>query len=581
MIWNHPLGGRLLSAARRATLVTAAALAAAAVSAPGAAHAGAYKMYACNVPGHGTGNRGPWFFDLSTNGGVTNLAASDTCSSGGPLALARFTLGMDPNSMAGIGMAVPDGFTISEVRSYIASSLTTSGSPASVLAEIDGIDYGLWSAPGNDNSVTPYIRGVPTTTRSFYWMLFCGAVASQRCDFASTEPLRLYGVQTTVSESVAPGAAIDGGTLATAGAKKGTKTVTVTGTDGHSGVQRLEVLLDDVVVGTMDYSRDWTRPLSYQKTGTCSFATWNACPLTQRETFAVDTAQVPDGAYALAVRATDAAGNTKTTTAAQPVTVDNTAPAAPAATSATSVTTEAASTDITWSHPGGQVAPITAAHVNVCGPTGSCQDIVVPASGATGGATINRTDGFGLYTAKVSLEDGAGNHDPAQAKTYRVTFAQTPAPTPTPTPMPPVVTPLPAGAVGPTGPTGPTAPTAPTALGSSCTSTAPTPPARRRSRPRSPAAGAASSAARTARRCSSRAGSSRRAARRSPAPGCRFSGRTRWSARGWCPRARSSRTRPAASATSPRRCGRGRSASRIARTSRTWRSRRPPTSASV
>jgi DUF971 family protein len=177
---------------------------------------------------------------------------------------------------------------------------------------------------------------------------------------------------------------------------------------------------------------------------------------------------VPDGAYALSVKATDASGNVTTTTAPTPVTVDNTAPGAPSATSALNVSTEAASTDITWSHPNGQIAPITAAHVTVATPSGQTQDIVVPVTGATGGITLNRIDGYGLYTVKVALEDEAGNHDPAQARVYRVTFAQpSAAPVTVDPPTQNPVTPIPgpkgdaggageAGARGPSGPAGAT-----------------------------------------------------------------------------------------------------------------------------
>src|SRR5215210_7118184 len=61
---------------------------------------------------------------------------------------------------------------------------------------------------------------------------------------------------------IAPGAAITGGTLTAGGAQAGTKTVSVEGTDPDSGVRKLEVLLDDVLVAKVDYDRDWTKPLS-------------------------------------------------------------------------------------------------------------------------------------------------------------------------------------------------------------------------------------------------------------------------------------------------------------------------------
>jgi hypothetical protein len=457
MFCNHPLRGRRARARRRAALVAAAAALALAAAAPGTAHAGSYPMYACNVPGHETATRGPWIIDTSTNGRNTRLAAADSCAAGGTFGLSQTgPFGMDPNSMAGVGISTPGGYTVTQIKSYLASSLTATGSPASVIAVPDGTDIPKWSAPGNDNTVSPDVRSFGS---SFYWMLFCGNLTGQRCDFANPAPLRIRGIEVTVSESAAPTASFEGGTLTTAGAKKGSKSVDVVGVDGHSGVRKLEVMLDDTLVGSVDHNnRTWGTPMQYQPAATCSYASWAACPLTQRETFTVDTTHVPDGAYALTVRATDAAGNAKATTATDLVTVDNTAPAAPAATSATSVTTEADSAAITWSHPSGQISPIVAAHVVVCGPNG-CQDVTVPASGAAGGATINRTDGYGTYTVRVALEDEAGNYDPNQAKAYTVRFAPPASPSPPPVVVDPPtkdpVTPLP-GPAGPAGPTGAT-----------------------------------------------------------------------------------------------------------------------------
>jgi hypothetical protein len=466
MLSNHPLRGRRAPVRRRAALAAAAAALTLAAAAPGAAHAGTYPMYACNVPGHETTSRGPWRIVPSLNGGNTRLAAVDTCASNGSFGVAQTgPFGMDPGSMAGIGLNRPGGYTVTQVKSYVASSLAATGSSASVLAEVDGLDYPKWSAPGNDNTVTPDVRAFSSGFTSFYWALYCASVASQRCDFANPMPLRIKGIEMTLSESAVPTVSFDGGTLTTAGAKKGSKSVDVVAVDGHSGVRKVEVMLDDTVLGSADHnSRIWGVPMQSQPAETCSYASWNACPLTQRETFTVDTTRVPDGAHSLTVRATDAAGNAKATTATEPVTVDNTAPAAPAATSATSVTTEADSAAITWSHPSGQTSPIVAAHVVVCGPNG-CQDVTVPASGATGGATINRTDGYGTYTVRVGLEDAAGNYDPNQAKAYSVRFAPPASPPPPPVVVDPPtkdpVTPLP----GPSGPAGPAGPAGATGAG--------------------------------------------------------------------------------------------------------------------
>jgi hypothetical protein len=430
-------------------------------------------MYSCNVPGHQTGSREPWTVIGQVGSTRTGMSGNDACATKwfGVANPETVTAGgMAPGARAGMRLQVPTaaGYSISQVKSWMYADTVNTGSPATVLVQMNGSDYPLWTSPvtiDRTAAPSPWIQSVTAGTTDFWWQLRCDGINGQNCGIYSANPLELLGAEVTVSESGLPGATIDGGTLVSAGAKRATKTVTVTGTDALSGVQKLEVLLDDMVMGTIDYSRDWSQELSAQKVGTCRFDDWHACPTSQPHEFAVNTTTVPDGAYALSVRTTDAAGNVKTTTGPDPVTVDNTAPAAPAATSPLDVSTEAASTNLTWSHPNGQLSPIVAAHVVVTGPSGRTQDLVVPVGGNAGGATLNRFDGFGLYTARVGLEDEAGNYDPAQARTYRVTFAQTPAPAPAPVSADPV-TPL----LGPAGPRGDAgAPGAPGAAGASGT----------------------------------------------------------------------------------------------------------------
>jgi hypothetical protein len=93
-------------------------------------------------------------------------------------------------------------------------------------------------------------------------------------------------------------------------------------------VRKLEVLLDDQVVASSDYDRDWTRPLSEQKAGTCTYESWRACDAAQTVDLNINTKLVNDGTYALTARVTDAAGNV-TTTSPQSVTIDNVADPVP------------------------------------------------------------------------------------------------------------------------------------------------------------------------------------------------------------------------------------------------------------
>ena len=80
--------------------------------------------------------------------------------------------------------------------------------------------------------------------------------------------LRIRGLRTTLREDVQPTAAIDGGTLASGGSHNGTETVTYSAADAESGVERVDVLLDGVVVATANDARDLSRQV-IQQTGDC------------------------------------------------------------------------------------------------------------------------------------------------------------------------------------------------------------------------------------------------------------------------------------------------------------------------
>ena len=58
---------------------------------------------------------------------------------------------------------------------------------------------------------------------------------------------------------------------------KGTKTVSFSAADADSGVERVEVLLDGLVVAAQNDARDLTLPAD-QQTGYCTYTGWNACP---------------------------------------------------------------------------------------------------------------------------------------------------------------------------------------------------------------------------------------------------------------------------------------------------------------
>jgi hypothetical protein len=310
---------------RRAAIAAAAAVLAAAL-APSGANAGTYQMYNCHVAGHETGNMGPWIYRVAygaPNGWVTNGCAPPGGGFGYEFG-AYFPGWLPANSRVDL--------TLDKDNSNIAMGATklwfkahtgsTPGYTNPIAATVwkDGATYVEWTG-----GQSPDYRSTPldlNPTSSVTLSITCPAGGST-CWPDYPVPFEVTGVQTDLTENVKPGGMISGGTLTAPGRQTGTQTVVVDSTDADSGVRKVELLLDDKVVAYNDYNRDWTKPLSEQQAGTCKFDSWNACDVTRTTQFSVNTKLLPDGAYTLSTRVTDAAGNVTTTQAAQPVVIDN------------------------------------------------------------------------------------------------------------------------------------------------------------------------------------------------------------------------------------------------------------------
>ncbi|MEY2535920.1 MAG: hypothetical protein QOF29_3830 [bacterium] len=303
--------------AAAAAFIAAGALASTAL-APAPAHAGTYTMNSCEVPGQVTGKTRGWTWAMGGSG----LTPYDTCGSGGG-SLGTYMPGtMAAGSTANINLFNANAdIAIQSVRVWGNSDHRDRSGGAVATGSI-WIDGGKAYDFGNGATVfmaTPLTLS-PVPASSLQIHSSCSGAGACTPD---ANPWKVYGVQLTLSDRIAPVASIDGGTLTAAGPRKATETVIVKGTDGQAGVRKLEVLLDDKVVGTADYARDWARTLAEQKAGTCRYDYWNACNATQVNEFSVNTKFLPDGVYALSVRATDAGGNVATAASAQAVTVDN------------------------------------------------------------------------------------------------------------------------------------------------------------------------------------------------------------------------------------------------------------------
>jgi hypothetical protein len=326
---------------KRATQLAAAMLTSAGLlaGADDEARAGTYPMYACDVPGVNlpSPGKGPWALYLNSE----HVIANDDCNRAGRGG--SYSLGINypygvlaQNTGGGLELAVPSSgpqsaITIDRVVDWTETQLTPgsggqapafglglapsiSSSPGGMASGFDGTGT---SGSGHDSGALP---GGTTSHRLGVFCALAGGGYSN-CTLPN-QFLRIRGIKTTLRETVAPTATVDGGSLTLSGARTGTKTVSFSAADAESGVQKVEVLLDGTVVATEDDGRNLSLPVASQ-TGDCTYSALRACPATTSGTLAVNTASVPDGAYALEVRATDAAGNTRTATHGSPVVIDN------------------------------------------------------------------------------------------------------------------------------------------------------------------------------------------------------------------------------------------------------------------
>jgi hypothetical protein len=288
--------------------------------------AATYKMYTCNVPGIPTPatSASPWTWTL--DGRYTQ--PFDNCLAGGGFGVG-FPPGlqtMSPSTSASLVLRRPAtgpkaAIGIVRYRTWLVANLAGSGAPAFIS------DGGAFSPPGGANT-----DGDPWTSpqldisnEAVYVQLYCSTGAPADCSFASTKPLIARGIEVELFETVLPKGTIGGGTLLTGAVASGKQTLSYSASDLESGVARVEALLGSTVAGTEDFATNPT---------TCPHRAFSACASDQSGSIAVDTALVPDGAYALGIRITDAAGN-QTTVRGSTLAIRNAgAPVAPMSASA-------------------------------------------------------------------------------------------------------------------------------------------------------------------------------------------------------------------------------------------------------
>jgi hypothetical protein len=316
--------------ARTALAVTSVLLVASVVL-TASASAGTYPMYQCSaaVPAVSPG----WSVFGNDTQAVTVL--SNTCSAGGSIGDYVFTNEQGSvvtenghsGSQVGLQIDVPGnlpGVTIHSIKAEVVGSSVTGDDAflgfASAGQTLPGgaeLPYGGASPYTASESWT-----LPQGARDFEAYVNCSTDdSSPSCTFAAANAVpALTGITLSLEDNTPPKVTSVSGPLVTAAASgasvMGSQPISFTGSDPESGVRAATLTLSPLgggasYVHTFDFS------------GECAYDAWNACSLAQTVSgFTVNTDALADGAYAVSLTISDAAGNV-TNDALGSVTVNN------------------------------------------------------------------------------------------------------------------------------------------------------------------------------------------------------------------------------------------------------------------
>jgi hypothetical protein len=250
---------------------------------------------------------------------------------------------------------------------------------------------------------------IPLRSTTVGAMVMC---AESRCgpDNKAFGSLGLRNVTLRVQDPVAPTLQLRGGTLLSGRWLRGVHTLDATTSD-NTGVRALQLLVDGRVHDRGD--------------ATCDYRRVTPCAPTINGVLSANLNGVSDGTHQLRVVATDSASNA--TQRLSTIRVDSTAPDRVSELAAEpSGWTSKTTFRVTWNNPSaGPGSPIVAAFTQLC--ADACQppqrhsrtdvealDITVPSAGR--------------WTARIWLEDAAGNQSPSMAQEIEL-LADTAAPT--------------------------------------------------------------------------------------------------------------------------------------------------------
>jgi hypothetical protein len=180
-------------------------------------------------------------------------------------------------------------------------------------------------------------------------------------------------------------------------------------TDG-SGAMALRLRVDGTVASTVDF-RDPSLP-SWMR---CDFTQPKPCKDFQPGGRGLDTSTLSDGEHMMRFEAVDAAGTGNSVD--HRILVDNHAPAKPSGLGLEGADGWRSVNDFTlrWTNPPAQVAPIAKAHYELCPAGGGGCSRGEVASTEIDGLSRLAVPAPGEYSARVWLEDAAGNQDADRA----------------------------------------------------------------------------------------------------------------------------------------------------------------------
>ncbi len=419
---NDAIIHRVSQPARLAAYLAASALLLAVALLPATAHAGTYKVTACNDAPGGANNS--WFpFNTDTTHLQTRISCPYTTNEGqqanqengiATTDILELPNGAEKGAQAGWKTEVPEDETITGI-SYNRMLSTQDQYWIPALRANDTILQGqtctppisgsclTGSGPGGENEAT--ITGLKAKTLTLG--LECTVPSGQQCitgaDGFHAAVATMYGATITIEDPTPPTLNTPTGTLwepgTHAGFHKGTESVTVTAQDAGAGVQSIVLAADGHPLKT------YSAP--------CNFTLIQPCPLsTGQQTLTLPTTELTDGTHILTLTATDAADN-ESQVATKQITVANDPPPPPTNLTATPTQAGSSTFNVTWTNPA-HAAPITEATYQICtasNPNDCTEQLTAPAEGP---ATVT-VPGPGDWTLAVWLHDAAGNSSPTNA----------------------------------------------------------------------------------------------------------------------------------------------------------------------